>query len=72
MTMEGKLTGSVSFQMNGSTGTTARIIRELTETGSDPRAWFEPAERGGWVYTHDFSFVTSTEREAIIAGCKDG
>jgi len=66
MTMEAKLTGSAAFQMNGGTGVTARIIRELTEMDSDPRAWFEPAAQGGWVYTRDFSFVTSEERGHII------
>lgn len=72
MSMEAKVTGSAAFHMDGSTGVTARIIRELTASGSDPRAWFEPAARGGWVFTRDFSFVTSAERDAIIAAFADG
>lgn len=72
MTLEAKLTGGAGFQMDSSTGVTARIIRELTATGSDPRAWFEPAARGGWVYTRDYTFVTSAERDAIIAAFADG
>lgn len=66
------LTGDAAFQMNGGTGVSARIIRELSQAGRDPRAWFEPAARGGWVYTGDYSFVTSAERDAIIAACGNG
>lgn len=72
MTLEAKLTGGAGFKMEGDTGVTARIIRELTASGSDPRAWFEPAARGGWVYTGDFTFVTSEERDYIIQAMSDG
>lgn len=48
------------------TGTTDRIISELRRSGGDPRGWFEPASRGGWFWTGDYSFVTVTEREFIL------
>lgn len=48
------------------TGTAERIISELRRSGSNPRGWFEPASRGGWVYTRNYSFVTSEEREHIL------
>jgi hypothetical protein len=49
MTLEANLTGGAAFQFDGSTGVTARIIRELTASGSDPRAWFEPETLGSSV-----------------------
>lgn len=58
--------------MTGGTGVTARIIGELQADGSDPRAWFQPAARGGWVYTRDYSFVTSEERDYIIRAMSHG
>jgi len=64
--MEAHLKGRAYFQLDAGTGVTARIIRELTDAGSDPRGWFEPAMRGGWVYTRDYTYVTSEERDLII------
>lgn len=54
------------------TGTTDRIISELRRSGGDPRGWFEPAARGGWVCLADYSFVTSEERGHIIRVIEDG
>jgi len=48
------------------TGTTERIISELRHSEGNPRGWFEPASRGGWVYLADYSFVNSAERDHII------
>ncbi len=53
------------------TGTTDRIISELRRSGGDPRGWFEPVARGGWVYLADYSFVTSEERGHIIRVIED-
>ena len=53
------------------TGTTDRIISELRRSGGNPRAWFEPAARGGWVYLADYSFVTTEERGHIIQVIND-
>lgn len=63
--MSATLIGGASF-----TGTTTRIIAEL-EGCADARGWFEPAARGGWVYTRDYSFVTSAERQFIIETCSN-
>lgn len=53
------------------TGVVNRILAELRRSGGDPRGWFEPAARGGWVYLADFSFVTSEERGHIIQVIED-
>lgn len=54
------------------TGVADRILSELRRSGGNPRAWFEPAARGGWVYTRDYTFVTSAERDTIIEAFSDG
>lgn len=48
------------------TGVAERIISELRRSGSNPRGWFEPAVRGGWLYTADYTFVSSAERAYIL------
>lgn len=51
------------------TGVAERILAEVRRYGADPRGWFEPAPRGGWLWTGpggDYSFVTSEERDHIL------
>lgn len=51
------------------TGVAERILAELRRYGADPRSMFEPAVRGGWLWTGpggDYSYVTSEERGHII------
>ena len=71
MTLQATLKGEAKLNFEGATGVTARIIRELTETGSDPRGCFEPASGGGWTYTLDYSHVTNYERDLIIRKMSD-
>lgn len=57
------------------TGVAERILAELRRTGADPRSMFEPAPRGGWLWTGpggDYSYVTSEERDFIIEAMSDG
>ncbi len=56
------------------TGVAERILAELRRYGADPRSMFEPAPRGGWLWTGpggDYSFVTSEERGHIIRVIED-